>query len=87
MNKLTIKYITETGDSNDPHLILELSYNNERPRTCTYYYNRAWDGYEWIDGDSEPNVSREMRDLFDSKAMDSVFDIVQRTRKDVSITI
>lgn len=87
MNKLTIRYITEIGDSDDPHLILDLIYNEYKPRTCTYRYDKAWEGWEWVDGDSEPNMSREIRDLFDSKAMDSVFDIIQRTGKTVSIDI
>ena len=89
MNKLTIRYITETGDSNVPtRLCVELRYNDAAFNTeCFYEWNEPWGGWEWVDGDSEPNMSDDMRDFFHGDGGDKLLDIVAEYHVNVSVEV
>lgn len=76
MNKLTITYLAESHENDETTLVVELKYNDERPVICAYTYNTAWCGWEWIDGYSEPNMSKKLRDFWHGEGGDKVIDCI-----------
>ena len=87
MNKLTVKYISALCEDEKSLLTLQLTYNDEPPRTCTYVYNKPWCGWEYIDGDSEPNMSPKIRYFWDSTEGDYLIETVLKYECEMSIEL
>lgn len=64
MNKLTIEYVKNIVVGNRVYLWVKLSTENETRECCYTRHNRVW-CYEI--GDCEPEMSNELRILFDGK--------------------
>lgn len=89
MYKLTINYKNDVGGAiTAPRVCVEMEYDDDPLiRTCTFEWNEPWDGWEWVDGDSEPNMSDDMRDFFHGDGGNKLLDIVAEYHVNVSVEV